>query len=292
TIVDANGVVVSTDFEIEPQIIDIDLGPDQILTTSQPTTVLEGNAYVQDPDATYQWYYNGELMLHTDPILEVGTPGEYTLVITNGDRTCTVTDTIVISNEFHCDVTETQYCEPIYLSDIHIDVTGGFFTYHTNIKSIDGGGIDYSQAHNDDTTLSNIPPGGYLITVRDKLGAICTKEIEIGCYGGKAGQDQAEEESIASKNENTQSNIEDQVLDTKIYPNPSNANSNFHYEVSCGNEINGVVEIFNTSGAILQRKEIRGSSTYRLQFNLLTSGLYFIRVSSDAGSKVDKIIIR
>ena len=60
--------------------ISVDLGPDVVLNASQPEVTFDAGEHVNDPEATYQWYLDGVLLSHTNPILTVNEPGEYTVV--------------------------------------------------------------------------------------------------------------------------------------------------------------------------------------------------------------------
>lgn len=79
---------------------------------------------------------------------------------------------------------------------------------------------------------------------------------------------------------------------SKVYPNPSASGATFYYEVSGDNEFTGTVEIFSPTGALLRKESISGQSNYTLSFNLLTSGVYFIRTTAGETTLTDKIIIK
>ncbi len=292
SITDANGVQASSSFKIESYPMGIDLGGMITLDSNQPSVTLKGNEYVEDPEATYTWYFNEELMDDNSPAITVNTPGEYTLEITNGDRTCTISDTVLVENGFECFIDFIPRCEPNEQADLTIDIEGGFQVYHTNIKSIDSG-FDYSVAHNTSTIIPDIPIGNYVITVTDNLGKVCSQEIEITCFHEPAARNTSNEEALPfGREEEVTQTTPKNFLQTKIYPNPSSPSSHFYYEISSSEVIRGAVEIFSTSGALIKRKKINSGSSQTLNFQLISSGLYFIKLSTPQGVKVDKVIIK
>ncbi|TYC18041.1 T9SS type A sorting domain-containing protein [Bizionia gelidisalsuginis] len=80
-------------------------------------------------------------------------------------------------------------------------------------------------------------------------------------------------------------------LKTKVYPNPSEPNTTFSYQLIGSEQFDGTVEIFTVTGARLYSLEITGDSNYTLPFNLQSAGMYVIRTSSSLGVKIDKVII-
>ena len=98
---------------------------------------------------------------------------------------------------------------------------------------------------------------------------------------------QATEEIIAKESEPEITSIA-----TKIYPNPSDTNSTFYYEVTSSEVLDGTVEIFSTTGALLHQVPISGQSNYNLPFNLLSSGAYFITIRANGQVITDKLIIK
>jgi len=95
-------------------------------------------------------------------------------------------------------------------------------------------------------------------------------------------------------NSNDEGAIAENLFTTRVYPNPSSTNTTFTFEVFSSKEFNGIIELFIINGAILSVKEIKGASSYRIPFNIRTSGTYLIRTTSSDENIVvtNRIIIK
>lgn len=83
------------------------------------------------------------------------------------------------------------------------------------------------------------------------------------------------------------------TLTSRIYPNPSDQNAAFYYEVFSEEVFAGKVEVFSLAGSLIYQRKIKGNSKYVLTFNLHSSGTYLIRTITTEGKvKVDKVIIK
>lgn len=83
------------------------------------------------------------------------------------------------------------------------------------------------------------------------------------------------------------------TLSTKLYPNPGQQDVTFYYEVYWEESFSGTVQIYNMTGALIKQQHVLGETHYTLPFNLLASGTYFIKITTDEGSvKIDRIIIK
>lgn len=72
-----------------------------------------------------------------------------------------------------------------------------------------------------------------------------------------------------------------------IYPNPANNYLNINW-----NENKPVnIRVFNTNGQlIIYKKQVDLSNNFKLDLNQLNTGIYFLKVNTDTGSKTEKII--
>ncbi len=83
------------------------------------------------------------------------------------------------------------------------------------------------------------------------------------------------------------------ILETKVYPNPAEANTTFTYKVFSTEKFEGIVKLFTIGGAQLYEKQIDGSSNYKVPFNLKTSGTYIIITTTTNGTvATDRVIIK
>lgn len=72
-----------------------------------------------------------------------------------------------------------------------------------------------------------------------------------------------------------------------MYPNPSKGDVNF---MSTASDISSI-EIINLQGQTILRKEIR-STTAKLELNKLTAGIYYAKIVTSKGTKVEKLMIQ
>ncbi|MDD4991081.1 MAG: T9SS type A sorting domain-containing protein [Paludibacter sp.] len=72
-----------------------------------------------------------------------------------------------------------------------------------------------------------------------------------------------------------------------VYPNPTRGNVNF---TSSDAEITSI-EIINIQGQVIMRKEMN-STTVQLNLDKLSSGVYYTKVSTAKGTKVDKLVVQ
>lgn len=77
-----------------------------------------------------------------------------------------------------------------------------------------------------------------------------------------------------------------------VYPNPSQAGSDFNYEVTSSEVFEGTIEVFTQTGALLQQIPVSGKSNYNYTFSLNTPGTYFITTRTGETLLTNKIIIK
>lgn len=161
---------VEIEFELDPWDIWVDLGPDQNLSESEPTILLEADTGVSDPNATYQWYKDGELLVLLPPNTYeylVSEPGEYKVVVTTEDQTCQVEDTILIGYDYGVEVVGETGCTQEE-NKIYIYVYDGTPYFLINVNN--GLGFDLNYSSDGDTVLMDFPYGTYQVTVTDSDG--------------------------------------------------------------------------------------------------------------------------
>jgi hypothetical protein len=127
--------------------------------------------------------------------------------------------------------------------------------------------------------------------------------LESGCYitesFGAKYYWEAHESNVDSSEE-TYDNAEESYNDTEavsalttlVYPNPSERDATFYYEITSNEVLDGIVAIYTPTGALVKQMEINGSTTYTLSFELLVSGMYFICTKVNGEVITDKIIIK
>ena len=77
----------------------------------------------------------------------------------------------------------------------------------------------------------------------------------------------------------------------KALPNPSTGNFNLQFSTEPGK--NAQVYIINSNGSIIQKRELNGGNhSINFDLNDQPGGLYFVRIVTEAGEQVKKMIIQ
>lgn len=169
---DAQGITAEVELEVVPYQIEVDLGPDQELTVNQPEILLDGSNGVSDPNATYQWYFNGDLIDgEYDSTLLVTEEGEYTVKVLSEDHSCESRDGITITRAFSMQAESPIVCGS-NSGFLNIDIFGGTPNYYITLHSIESGQEnptpDYIYVSDGDVTgITGIAFGEYEVYVTD-----------------------------------------------------------------------------------------------------------------------------
>jgi hypothetical protein len=166
TVTDANGIIITVPYTHSPWNFNVELGPNQNLNASNQQITLNATLGIGDPDATYEWYKDGDLLDHTSGVFDVTLPGEYTVFIKSFDQSCEVTDSIVIGNDFYADVTYLKTCNET-LNTITIEPHGFAQSYFTILENSNGETQNFS--HLGIHTITGIAYGNYTVTVTEVL---------------------------------------------------------------------------------------------------------------------------
>lgn len=85
------------------------------------------------------------------------------------------------------------------------------------------------------------------------------------------------------------------TYDSRVYPNPNTSGATFYYYVETDGEetFDAEVELISMTGAIVARQQVRGQTSYTLPFQLITTGTYLIRTTTQDGEiLIDRIIVK
>lgn len=85
------------------------------------------------------------------------------------------------------------------------------------------------------------------------------------------------------------------TYDSRVYPNPNTSGATFYYHIQTDatEAFEGEVELITMTGAVVAKQKIRGNTTYTLPFQLLTTGTYLIRTTTQDGEiLIDRIIVK
>ncbi|MFL9836771.1 T9SS type A sorting domain-containing protein [Flavobacterium sp. ST-75] len=169
TVTDATGLVAATTVDTNFYPINVNLGPDIILNASQQQVTLNAGQYITDPNATYKWYRDGELLEQYAATLLVNEPGEYTVEVTGGNHICQGSDTILVYYKFTGNISPGFQCDKPkgYLT---LNLSGGVGPFTTLIS---GPNQSLPQVHNQETYyFPEINFGTYTITSTDINGEV------------------------------------------------------------------------------------------------------------------------
>ena len=167
TVYDEQGLVAQVEILLEQWNFNVELGPDQYLSASQPEVTLHAGGQITDPDASYQWYFNGLLMSENSSSITVNEPGVYEVVVTSADQSCQVSDKVeVLLKGFNVELTPINGCGTDE-NVLSVDIDGGASPFTTSLVSASGT-INY--AHSGSTNITDLPYGYYQVTVSDNLG--------------------------------------------------------------------------------------------------------------------------
>lgn len=187
---DSNGATSSYSFFVEERNYTLDLGPDQSLDAQQTEVTLDAGQGIDDPDASYQWTYNGEQIYHSESTLVVDEIGEYCVTVTTSDMSCQLEDCIKIVHQLKGTIKPVPSCnqEENFLEIVIEEGSPNFETH------VEGNGLDYNQTNSTNQfIIPNIPSGSYTVTVTDATGASFTEAVDFSGTGfntGSLGSDQ------------------------------------------------------------------------------------------------------
>jgi hypothetical protein len=134
----------------------------------------------------------------------------------------------------------------------------------------------------------------YMVRVTNNLGCFRESVLNIGiCYGLQPYTADAPLDRESGTVNSNEDKDDLNFISTQVYPNPSSADAIFNYTISSSKGVfEGVVEIYSATGALLSSTYISGNASYQLPFNLYTSGVYYIKTTTNGTTITDRIIIK
>lgn len=278
------------------------------ISLSQTGGTLPYTAVIESASQNYIFVFNTENFLFENIV-----PGQYTVTVTDLNNTVWGSPLLVkdpldgIALDLYSQL--EQICttitnDPLYTFPI-INCPQTTFTLDASLL-VTNPNVSYEWFMNGvslgiyDTTLEFSPDPGaggiipeFSVKIRnEESGCSISESFGIKGFGiDNAGDLQAvkDDERIEddNKEDQTASNMR-----TKIYPNPSDHNATFYYEVTATEIFDGVVRIFSTTGALVKEHQVTGQSTYTIPFYLISSGTYFVSITTNGKTVTDKIIIK
>jgi hypothetical protein len=168
---DATGYIVETTIDVLQYPMNVDLGPDVALSATLTSVTLDAGQNITDPDATYQWYLNGNPLPSYGSTLIVDQPGTYSVEVTSANRMCKVNDDIIVYYKFIITATPTSPCNS-KTGDLTVNLSGGIAPFTTVVSGGVGNQvINILQVHNSEVfTLTGLEHGTYTVTSTDING--------------------------------------------------------------------------------------------------------------------------
>ena len=273
-VTDSNNCSVSTQITLEnPDPITIDLGPDRTLCIGQ---VLELDASINDPNATYLWQSdngftsNSQLVTLTDA-------GTYTVTATSGQG-CTGTDEIVITtsnDQIDADFLVTS--QAFANEDIILINTSN--PMPTNVEWIVPNNVQILQQSIETITLNFPVAGVYNITIRSLVGDCIAESVKSIVVN------EARDLPQVPDSENPF------IKEFNVFPNPSNGL--FTVDVILAQTADISLRIFRlTSELPVDDRVLSGEFEYNVNYDLtLTTGTYFILLETNGKRQIRKLLI-
>lgn len=189
--------------------------------------------------------------------------GDYTLTIIDLDDNCSLTQTYTIENEvqfFNATGTVNHAtCATCLDGSILVSINNANnFTYL------------WSPGGQQTKNIFNLNPGEYSLVITNANGCDTTLTFNVGNTVG------IETLSI----ENTFMNV---------YPNPASSEFNVEYNV-LGNQ-KGQLMLIDVFGKTIRSEEVSGSGSVRVNVLDLENGIYFMKLSANNDSLIEKIIL-
>lgn len=282
SVTDAHGCISNPTDQVTISILG---GPLQVTASAQPDSICFGNSTTLsaaagggNPQYTYSWKVNG-VEVSTDQQLSVSPSTTTTYQVTLNDGFNDISDEVtvkvnplpvlnllkpeyqVVNNVVQVCVFDSLYLDPGYTHGEYLWSNGN--TTFTNLISTSGIIFD-SQEHS--------------VTVTD-ITTRCVQEATI----------QIDFTFIACSY-----GVEEKAFDdlVKVYPNPANSSAVVSID---GHPDSYVMELHDLRGKLLQKesfqKNYSGIYNHTIGLSSLSTGTYFVRVTSKDGCVVRKLII-
>lgn len=82
------------------------------------------------------------------------------------------------------------------------------------------------------------------------------------------------------------------TLNTSVYPNPSKQGAVFYYKATSQKSFEGTVELVSMSGAVIKTWKVTGEAEYTIPMSAISAGVYLVRITTQMGIKIDRLIIK
>lgn len=157
----------------------VSIGPDQVLSSAQPSVILDTSPQFDSFNFSFQWYKNGIALPDVSPQFTVDTPGNYKVVAKEEGADCDVIAEVEVTHEFDAHINVIDNCTT-YEKGIEVIIDYGFPPYTTTINGtqhLSNSVYTYTQSHTGDINILGVPLGDYTVTVKDKYGNVIYKNI-------------------------------------------------------------------------------------------------------------------
>ncbi len=149
--------------------------PDGALDCNATPVTLDGSGSSGSGTITYEWY-DGTILLGTDPTLEVTTTGSYTLVVTDSNNGCTAEAQVAVAENMELPLAETIPPEPLTCIETSVTLQGNGSASSGNVllEWLDANGTPLGSGN----TIEANAAGTYTLVVTNEENG-CTAETQI-----------------------------------------------------------------------------------------------------------------
>ncbi|WP_162944944.1 FG-GAP-like repeat-containing protein [Flavisolibacter nicotianae] len=149
-------------------------------------------------------------------------------------------------------------------------------------------GLSYVSGPDAGFTFQSLAPGRYQLRLKDAMGnesAIVEREIRADVYGN------CDKEALTFSTA-FQTSPNSKAVELVVFPNPSHGK--FRLQLNRFASPEARVQVLDSHGALLQNRIVNATETNGVEIDLTrkAKGLYIIRVSSEKGVKVAKVLVQ
>lgn len=257
----------------EPFMLELRESPNEQLSIDGELEFCEGETVAlsvpSGSDREYDWYMDGSRVQWGDTILDAGKTGSYSLGITSGGCT-SVTDIeeVVVNTAPDAKVHilgTTTLCEGESVNLRANMASGQIYNWYRGDELLDE--TSYS--------LQVSESGTYSLTVSNEKCSSTSLPTEVTV--------------LAANDPHCTVGVEEEMLSTKIFPNPSRGI--FHLEFSMPAGAKASVEVYDAVGNLVLLKQAESGFT-QMTLNIETPGLYMLRIKRGVNTEIHKLICK
>ncbi|AXG74260.1 T9SS C-terminal target domain-containing protein [Flavobacterium arcticum] len=177
-VIDSYSNEANTTIEVDLEQIDVDFGNDIVLNQNLQEVTLDASQ--SDPDATYKWYFNNELLEYFDPLLLATEPGTYRVEVMSGNHICEDWDEITLSYDFTATALPQSSCGE-NTGSITLNLSGGVNTYSVHIHNANADVTTdiFTASNSENIFIDEVNFGNNIVTIQDGNGDEIVLNVDV-----------------------------------------------------------------------------------------------------------------